>query len=161
MYVDHPRNKLFRAVFSFGEAPQTGCKYDTRLSSVSAGVSRRTCRTGNQGPRNGHLSIIVRLSALRRGQWLKAVIGQLHVFVAVDFQDVATLFVDGQPPHHVAPVKFEILDDLQMYVGRTDASHMPYGAFERKAIPCGVQSSPCKILSAKILMRSDCDAGSN
>jgi hypothetical protein len=40
-------------------------------------------------------------------------VSQLDILVAVDLQHIAPLFVDGQPPHHVAPVKSEILDHLQ------------------------------------------------
>ena len=43
-------------------------------------------------------------------------VGNLHVFVPIDLEDVAMLFVNGEPTHHVAPVKMPAAYNLQQSV---------------------------------------------
>lgn len=52
-------------------------------------------------------------SALLSWQLLEAVIGNLHILVPINLEDVAALLVDGEPSHHVAPVKVPAAYDLQ------------------------------------------------
>ncbi len=49
----------------------------------------------------------------------------LHILVAVNLQDVASLLINGEASHHVPPVKLPCSNDLHHTSTQTHTHHMP------------------------------------